>query len=406
MKKITALFLTVCIALLMSGCVLTEETSNSTIDSNVPTTSETDETSSKPDETKTPDTSKTDGTSATEKEDSSETTTTTTTKPSVSSKLKVHYIDVGQGDSIFIELPNNRSMLIDAGESKYFSTINSYIKSLGYNKINYIVATHPHADHIGAMASIIDEFDFDKFYMPNGSNSTATYERMLTALTNKNKKATRAKAGVNILNDGSLKIDVVAPVADKYNNLNDYSVVIKMTYGENSFLFTGDAEALSEGQIKADINVDVLKVGHHGSHSSTSQAFLNKVSPSIAVISCGEDNDYGHPHDVTMNRLESKNIKILRTDLNGNIIITSDGKNLTTSTVKNEFEKDDEKKDPQETTPPKEETKYILNTNTKKIHYEHCRYADDISEKNKAYTNDYDKAIADGYSPCGVCKPK
>lgn len=239
--------------------------------------------------------------------------------------LKVHYIDVGQGDSIFIELPNKESMLIDAGETDNSSKVIRYIQELGYNNINYLVGTHPHTDHIGGLEEVIKNFNIGKIYMPKVIHVSKTYENLLIAISNKELKVTQAKAGVSILDTENLDIDIIAPNKDSYNNLNNYSAVIKLTYGNRKFLFMGDAEVESENEITTDLSADVIKVGHHGSDTSSSISFVKKVKPSYAIISVGTNNQYNHPYTNIVNRWNSVGAKIYRTDLNGNIVITTNG---------------------------------------------------------------------------------
>lgn len=247
---------------------------------------------------------------------------------SSSENLNVYFLDVDQGDSIFLMLPNGQNMLIDAGEKKSGDNIVSFIKEKGVSKIDFLVATHPHADHIGGMKEVIENFELDKIYMPKASANTKTFENLLLAIKEKGKTITTAMAGVDILSDGNLSIYFVAPNSEKYNDLNNYSAVIKLVYGNNSFLFTGDAEKLSEEEISANIKCDVLKVGHHGSNSSSSEKFISKASPSYAVISCGVDNEYGHPHPEVLSALENANIKVFRTDQQGTIEAVSNGEKI------------------------------------------------------------------------------
>lgn len=242
--------------------------------------------------------------------------------------LKVHFLDVGQGDSIFIELPTNETILIDASIKDASDKIINYLKEENVSKIDYVFATHPHSDHIGGMSAVIKAFDIGQIYMPKAVATTKTYENLLLTIKDKNLKIKTAKAGNTIIDTDDLKLVVLAPSQDSYESLNNYSIVLKLTYKEKSFLFMGDAETLSEKEITGDVEADVLKVGHHGSRTSTSQAFLNKVNPSYAVISVGLDNDYKHPHQEVVDRLEKKNIKIYRTDQNGDIIFTTDGYNI------------------------------------------------------------------------------
>ncbi len=217
-----------------------------------------------------------------------------------SAKLTVHYIDVGQGDSEFLELPNGQTMLIDAGIPEEGPTVVNYIKGLGHSKIDYLIATHPHADHIGGMTDVVNSFSIGKFYMPKKTTTTKVFTDLIAALKSKNLGINVAKDGVSILKTGNLDIEMLAPVNITGDDLNQYSAVVKVTYGANRFLFMGDAGGPSEEQITADVSADVLKVGHHGSNTASTQAFLNKVHPKYAVIEVGKGNSYGHPTAATL----------------------------------------------------------------------------------------------------------
>lgn len=246
----------------------------------------------------------------------------------INENIKIHFIDVGQGDSIFIELPNNETMLIDAGESSKEEVVSEYINTLGYNKINYVIGTHPHSDHIGGLAHIINSFNIEKIYMPKALSTSKTYENLLNTIYKNNKNIITAKAGIKIIDEDNLKINILAPNNNNYSNLNNYSVVIKINYKSKSFLFMGDAEILSENEILTDVSADIIKIGHHGSDTSSSESFLSKVNPKYAIIMVGENNKYNHPNQTILNRLERNNIITYRTDLNGNIVITSDGNEI------------------------------------------------------------------------------
>ena len=239
--------------------------------------------------------------------------------------LRVNYIDVGQGDSIFIELPNKETMLIDAGEAYKSDSVINYLNNLGIKRIDYVVGTHPHTDHIGGLESVINTFDIGSIYMPNAISTSKTYEDLLTTISNKGLKVKTAKSGVVVLNEDNLKLEFIAPNSDNYSNLNNYSAVLKLTYLDNTFLFMGDAETLSEDEITSEVKADVIKVGHHGSDSSSSVEFVKKVNPEYAIIMVGEGNSYNHPYQSIINRYLSMNAKVLRTDLDGNIICDSDG---------------------------------------------------------------------------------
>ncbi|MGE5628888.1 MAG: ComEC/Rec2 family competence protein [Solirubrobacterales bacterium] len=244
--------------------------------------------------------------------------------------LKVDYIDVGQGDSILIQL-NGKNMLIDAGTNESQGKLLAYLKNQNIRKLDYVIATHPHEDHIGGMAEVIKSFEIGAFYAPKKVANTKTFEDMVNALKSKNLKIDTAKEGVVINFGSNANCLMLAPNSENYEDVNNYSAVIKLTYKNTSFLFTGDAQKLSEKEMLdkgLDLSCDVLKVGHHGSSTSSSAAFLDKASPKVAVISCGKNNDYGHPHKQTVTTLKKRNIKIYRTDVDGTVLIESDGKNI------------------------------------------------------------------------------
>jgi competence protein ComEC len=254
--------------------------------------------------------------------------TNTSQENIIDDTLGVHFLDVGQADSIFIELPNKQTMLIDAGNNTDDKFVVDYIKDLYYDRIDYIVGTHPHEDHIGGLDTVINTFEIQNVYMPKVEHTTKTFKDVLLAVKNKNLKIKTAKAGVNIIDNNDLQIDIIAPVSNEYEDLNNYSAVVKIAYKDNTFLFMGDAEKISEEEITADVKADVIKIGHHGSHTSTSEEFLKRVSPTYAVITVGKDNDYGHPHVETINLLNKSNIKVFRTDLSGTVTIKSDGHSI------------------------------------------------------------------------------
>ena len=242
--------------------------------------------------------------------------------------LHVHFIDVGQGDSIFAELPNGETMLIDGGRSE--GIVLNYVKSLGYNQITYVIATHPDADHIGGLPEVLEHLQVQKFYMPEKEHTTKIFERMLDAVAANGCEAIYALAGKYLINSPDLRVYFVGPVK-RYSDNNESSAVVKLEYQSNSFLFTGDAERISEADMiasGADIRADVLKVGHHGSASSTSEQFIQAVQPRIAVISVG-NNSYGHPTQQVLRLLQASAVDIYRTDEAGTITISGDGTNYT-----------------------------------------------------------------------------
>lgn len=242
--------------------------------------------------------------------------------------LKVHYLDVGQGDSIFIELPNNETMLIDAAESYQSENIINYLKNLNYKKIDYVIGTHPHTDHIGGLKDIINTFEIGKIYMPKVVSTTKTYESLLMAIKDKNLKINTAKAGTSIIDTDALKINILAPNNSTYTELNNYSVVTKITYGTTKFLFMGDAEKISENEIKEDVTADIIKIGHHGSNTSSSIDFIKKVNAKYGIISVGLNNKYNLPKEETITNWENSGTKIYLTSTNGTITAISDGTNI------------------------------------------------------------------------------
>ena len=252
------------------------------------------------------------------------------TTSSTNGKLKVHFIDVGQADSILIQ-DNGKSMLIDAGNNADSDAVVNYIKSQGISKLDIVIGTHAHEDHIGGLDKVINSFDIGNIYLPKQQSTTKTFEDVLIAIKNKGLKITTPTPNSTFKLNSAEGL-ILAPKSSSYEDINNSSVVVKLTFGSNSFMFTGDAEDVSEKEILNggfNLSADLLKVGHHGSSSSTTQAFLDKVNPKYAVISVGKGNSYGHPNKGTMDRLKNKAIKVYRTDESGTIIATSDGINIT-----------------------------------------------------------------------------
>lgn len=250
--------------------------------------------------------------------------------------LEVVYFDVGQADSELIRLPGGQNILIDAGTSATQDELVEELRSLGAETLDLVVATHPHADHIGGMAEVIEQLDVRKVVMPRVAESetptTKTYENLLQSIADEGLSITPAEPGTELWNENGAVLTVLGPNGSEYGNLNNYSVVLRLTFGEDSFLFTGDAETECEEEMLAkgyDLSATVLKCGHHGSETSTSQAFLDAVSPQYAVISCGVDNDYGHPDAVTLDKLSTAGVEVFRTDLQGTITAVTSGSGVT-----------------------------------------------------------------------------
>ncbi|MBU3158290.1 MBL fold metallo-hydrolase [Clostridium frigoris] len=241
--------------------------------------------------------------------------------------MVTHFIDVGQGDCTLIQV-NNKNLLIDSGTSDSKQKLIRYLKKNNITKLDYIVATHPHADHIGGMASIIKNFEIGEFWAPKALESTGVFNDMIDALRAKNLKIKIASPNTSLNLGPNTTCIMLSPNKTTYDNLNNYSCTLKISYKNSTYLFTGDIETQAEDELMAnnyDLSAQILKVAHHGSKSSSSEGFLDKVSPKISIISCGIDNDYGHPNKEILDRLKKLNCIVYRTDLAKTIVLISDG---------------------------------------------------------------------------------
>ena len=247
-----------------------------------------------------------------------------------SANVTIKFIDVGQGEAILIALPE-KTVLIDAGPTGSAPKIAQVLQELGRNKIDYLVATHPDEDHIGGMADVISNTQIGTIYAPNKTNNTATYRKFLTAIQNNNLQITLAEAGTIIDQTDSYKLEILWPKKDaNFPETNDYSIIIKLTVGNKTFLFTGDAPT------NAILNsnpghIDVLKLSHHGSRTGTTEVLIHKLSPTYAVLSYAVDNPYGHPMQSVLNALRKHSVEVWGTGANGTITITCDGTNIDIS---------------------------------------------------------------------------
>lgn len=250
----------------------------------------------------------------------------------VEGSVEFHFIDVGQGDAALIRTEVG-NVLIDAGTNASEEALIAYLKAEGVKELAYAVFTHPHEDHIGGADAVLEYCDVEKVILPDATATTKVFERMMDAIEAEGADLIMAKPEATY-RVGDLKLTVLAPIGKDYKDVNNESVVLRAAFGDTSVLFTGDAEDVSEEEMlqrygKGDpLDCDLLKVGHHGSDSSTTEAFLKTVSPEYAVISCGEGNDYGHPKQSILQRLEAEDVTYWRTDLEGSIVVVSDGEKL------------------------------------------------------------------------------
>lgn len=335
-----------------------------------------------------------------------------TSSKSENGQAEVHFLDVGQGDATLI-LSEGHAMLIDAGNNRKGTTVQNYLKRQNVKKLDYVVGTHPDADHIGGLDVILYKFDCGTVFLPDFTKDTKTCEEVEGALKSKGYQAVHPKVG-DTYSLGSASFTILAPEKREFDSANDYSIVIRLENGDTSFLFAGDAEEDSEEEMLSGAEVlqsDVYKVSHHGSRNGTSKEFLEAVDPEYAVISCEEDNSYGHPHAEVMNLLRSEKVKVFRTDLQGTIVAISDGEKITwnmspdTSWVSGEptGTKSDYESTASERV-KKQKNEYILNTSTRKIHLPSCDSVEEMEEKNKKKTKEsLSELKKQGYTPCKKC---
>ncbi len=357
-----------------------------------------------------------------------ESTTPPTTQPTppANSSFEVHFIDVGQADAALV-LCDGKAMLIDGGNAEDSSLLYTYLKNHNISHLDYVVGTHAHEDHIGGLAGALNYATVDVAYCPATSYDTKAFGNFVKALDKHGVSITVPSTG-DSFTLGSATCTILAVNTDS-SDPNNTSIVLRIVYGDTSFLFTGDAEREVEQAILnrgANINSTVLKVGHHGSESSTSYVWLREVMPQYAVISVGKDNSYGHPTEEVLSRLRDAEVKTFRTDLQGDIICVSDGKSVTFTVERNadadvfggiggnstQQTSPPETEPPATTQPPETDPPadngrdYVANTNTKKFHYPSCSSADDIKASNRwDYHGTREELIDMGYVPCKRCDP-
>lgn len=341
---------------------------------------------------------------------------------SASENLTVHFLDVGQGDSELIQF-NGKNVLIDGGTQDMGPRVESYLRDHGVSSLDLLIATHPHEDHIGGLITILNDIPIKQVLDSGQTHTSQTFENYLNLIDRKNIPFTVAERGQTIDLDPRLKIEVLSPPATPIaDDLNQNSVVLKITYNKVSFLLMGDAGFEAEDSIMAagyDLKSTVLKIGHHGSSSSTGSAFLSKVRPEVEVIEVGAGNDYGHPTQKTLSALQSTSSQVYRTDTNGNIVVTTDGQTYTVTSEKQSWDT--------ASTAPKStgsavtwpagpvaasttaatvsQGPFVGSSKSDKYHYPSCTAAKKIKSANLVTFSSSADARAQGYVPCGICHP-
>ena len=322
---------------------------------------------------------------------------TTAPAPGAEGMLQVHFIDVGQADCALLEC-GGEYMLIDGGNVEDSSLVVSYLQKQGVQELAAVVCSHAHEDHVGGLPGVLAVFPTKAVYAPTRTYSSKCFDDFVYYVNQQDLQIQIPAPGDTVSFAGT-SVTVLGPVKS-YAETNDTSIVLKVVYGETSFLFTGDMETSAENDMldhwsgRGDLRADVLKVGHHGSSTSTGYRFLYEVDPDYGVISVGEGNSYGHPNEEPLSRLADADVTLYRTDLLGTVIASTDGKDITFTWQKASAR-------PEDPTAPEEAVQYIGNVNSKKLHLPDC--ANLPNEENRITFDSYDEAIAAGYTPCGTC---
>ena len=333
------------------------------------------------------------------------TSTVQPAQPADGSGFAIRFIDVGQALSVLVTC-DGQSMLYDGGNVADGSLVVSYLQSQGVSRLEYVFCSHAHEDHVGGLAAVLAKFPAGHVYAPVTENDTKCFSDFVKYTQQQGLTVEVPAVGAS-WQLGSAVVRLLGPVA-QYDDTNDTSLVLRIDYGQTSFLLTGDMERDAEDDLAAsgaDLDVDVLQVGHHGSETSTGYVFLNSVLPEVGVISVGEGNSYGHPHEAALSRLRDAGVDVWRTDLSGTVTITSDGSNYTVSSEKYV---PPEQQNPtasdgsgQQSAGPETIQAYIGNVNSKKFHLPSCSNLPDAA--NQVLFSSYEEAVQAGYTPCGNC---
>ena len=322
-------------------------------------------------------------------------------QPGVSGSMTVYFIDVGQGDCTLIESAG-RFMLIDSGETEYADTVLDFLHSRGVEKLTYVIATHPHSDHVGGLRKIINAIDTENFITCETDSDTYVWTKLLKAVNDRQINYIDAKVGA-AYSLGEADFTILAPVGSGYEGYNNYSVVVRIRCGDVSLLMPGDAEKESEYEmldLGEDVSADILKCGHHGSSDATSSRYLQAVDPAYAIISCSADNEYGHPHRETLERLELLGTRCLRTDELGTITCAVDGSTVrfAAQNLSETYTVGQDSRDPSVLS-------FVGNRNSHIFHDPICQGAKDMNPKNKTTFSSRQEALDAGYTPCPNCRP-